>query len=114
MDSQAPLYPINLINVSQSIHLFRILGIFVMHFHGLSYMVVDLPCFSVLRSLTSVYAFLLLFLLRHASNPWHWPSNQVFFIIFMSFLIFLLFSLQSLAPSSSSPFSFRSRLWSQQ
>ena len=38
------------------------------HFPDLSCMVVVLPCFSVVRSLTSWYAFLLLFFLRHAST----------------------------------------------
>ena len=36
------------------------------HFPDLSCMVVDLPCFSVVRSLTSWYTFLLLFFLRHS------------------------------------------------
>ena len=42
-------------------------------------MVVDLPCFSVVRSSTSWYAFLLLFFLRHDSTFWHWPCIQVSF-----------------------------------
>ena len=53
----------------------------------------DLPCFSVVRSLTSWYAFLLLFFLRHASTSWHWPCIQVSFAIFISVLLFLLISL---------------------
>ena len=37
-------------------------------FPDLSCMVVDLPCFSVTRSLTGWYAFLLSFFLRHVST----------------------------------------------
>ena len=75
-------------------------------------MFVDLPCFSVVRSLTRWYAFLLLFFLRHASTSWHWPYIQVSFAIFISVLIFLLISLKSSAPFGSPLFFFRSRLWS--
>ena len=62
-------------------------------FPDLSCMVVDLPCFSVVRFLTSLYAFLLLFFLKHASTSWHWPCIQVPFAIFISVLIFLLITL---------------------
>ena len=57
--------------ISYSVHLLRILFSSVRHFPDLSCMVVDLPCFSVVRSLTGWYAFLLLFFLRHASTAWH-------------------------------------------
>ena len=73
-------------------------------------MVVDLPYFSVVRSLTSRYAFLLLLCLRHASTSLHWPCIPVSFAIFISVLIFLLISL---CPSGSLLLFFRSRLWSQ-
>ena len=40
------------------------------HFPDLSCLVVDLSCFSNVRSLASWYAFLLFFFLRHASTSW--------------------------------------------
>ena len=55
---------------------------------------VDLPCFSVVRSLTSWYTLLLLFFLRHASTSWHWPVSK------------------SLLPSSSRPWSSFKSLYS--
>ena len=81
----------------------RILISFVRHFPDLSCMVVVLPCFSVVRSLTSWYAFLLLFFLRHISTSWHWyPSlfchlhlcpdlSFNLFIVFGSFWLASLF-----------------------
>ena len=63
------------------------------HFPDLSCMVVDLLCFSVVTSLTSRYAFLLLFFLRHASTSWHLPGIQATFAISISVLIFLLISI---------------------
>ena len=58
-------------------------------------MVVDLPCFSVVRSLTSWYAFLLLFFVRYASTSWHCTCIQVSFAIFISVLIFKAFNLST-------------------
>ena len=75
-------------------------------------MVVDLPWFSDVRSLTSWYAVLLLFFLMHASTSWHWHCIQVSFAIFIFVLIFLLISI-FLAPSGSPLIFLRSHLWSQ-
>ena len=43
----------------------------VRHYPDLSYIAVDLLCFSVIKSLSIWYAFLLVFFLRHASTSWH-------------------------------------------
>ena len=75
------------------------------HFPDLSYMVVDLPCFSVVRSLTSWFAFLLLFCHRHASTSWHaltlYPSHfcHIYLCPVLSFnhsIVFSAFWLTSL------------------
>ena len=63
------------------------------HSSDLSCMVVNVPCFSVVSSLTNWYAFLLLFILRHASTSWHWHSMLVSFAIFIPVLIFLSVSI---------------------
>ena len=42
-------------------------------------MVVDFPFIIVVWSLTSWYAFLPLFFLRHASTSWHWAYNAGLF-----------------------------------
>ena len=91
-----------------SVHLLRISFFSVRHFPGWSCMVVDVPCFSVVMSLTSWYAFLLLFFLRHFSTSCHWPCMQVSFATVISVLIFILIS-----PSGSPLFFFKSRLRSQ-
>ena len=52
-----------------SVHLLRISSSSVRHFPDLSCMVLGLSCFSFVRSLTSWYAFLLLFFLMHATTP---------------------------------------------
>ena len=49
--------------------------------------------FSVVRSLTSWYAFLLLFFLMHFFTSCYWPPIHVSFAIFIYALIFLLMSL---------------------
>ena len=58
MDSQVPM---NLFQshscISLGSTLLRISGSSVMHFHDVSCMVVDLPSFSAVRSLTSWYVF---------------------------------------------------------
>ena len=65
--------------------------------------------FSIGKSLTTWYVFLLLIVLRHASTSWHWSCIQVPFAIFNSVLIFPLISLQSSAPSGSLLVFFKSR-----
>ena len=54
-----------------SVHLLRISCSSVRHFPDLSWIVVDLPCFSKVRSVTRWYAVLLLFLFRKASISLH-------------------------------------------
>ena len=79
----------------------------------LSWIVEDLPCFSEVRSFTSWYALLLLFLFRQVSISWHWAHIQFSFAFFTAFWIFLSASLYSFAPSASYRFFFKSLLSSQ-
>ena len=93
-------------------HLLRISFSSVRHFLDLSWIVEDLPCFSEVRSFTSWYALLLLFLFRQVSVSLHWAPIQSSIAFFTAFWILLFASLYSFAPSASYHF-FKSRLSSQ-
>ena len=96
-----------------SVHLLRISFSSVRHFPDLSWIVEDLPCFSEVRSFTSWYALLLLFLFRQVSISSHWAPIQSSFAFFTAFWILLFASLYSSAPSASNRFFFNSLLSSQ-
>ena len=74
---------------------------FERHFPDLPWTVEDLPCFSEVRSFTSWYALLLLFLFRQISISSHWAHIQSSFAFFTAFRILFLVSLYSFAPSAS-------------
>ena len=96
-----------------SVHLLRISFSSVRHFPDFSWIVEDLPCFSEVRSFTSWYALLLLFLFRQVSISSHWAPIQSSFAFFTAFWTLLFASLYSFAPSDSYPFFFKSLLSSQ-
>ena len=96
-----------------SVHLLRISFSSVRHFPDLSWIVVGLPCFSAVRSFTSWYALLLLFLFRQVSISSHWARIQSSFAFFAAFWILHFASLYSSAPSASFCFFFKSLLSSQ-
>ena len=86
---------------------------FVRHFPDLSWIVEDLPCFSEVRSFTSWYALLLLFLFRQVSISSHWAPIQSSFALLTAFWILLFASLNYFAPSASYRFFFKFLLSSQ-
>ena len=64
-------------------------------------MMEERPCFTLVRSFTSWYAFLLLFFFRLFSISLHWSSIHVSLAFLMLFLITWLISLYCFAPSTS-------------
>ena len=76
-----------------SVHLLRISCSSVTHFPDLPWIVEDLPCFSEVRSFTSWYALLLLFLFRQVSISVHWVPTQSSFAFFTAFWILLFASI---------------------
>ena len=99
-----------------SVHRFSICRSSVRHFPERSWTVVASPCFIVVKSFTSWYAFLLLFSLRVSSISLHCSHVQYFyFLIFFSlfhapldvvvhFLVFLRYFRLELFLSQFSPF----------
>ena len=75
-----------------SFHLLRISCSSVTHFLDLSWIVEDLPCFSEVRSSSSWYALLLLFLFRQVSIFVHRVPIQSSFAFFTTFWILLFAS----------------------
>ena len=117
MGCQAPLNPISLINVK----VIAILCPSVKDFRHLC----DVLSWLVLYGcrftfFLCIFDYMVCFLVFFFSSKACFKSAALafkpglLFHVHVSFLICLLFSLHSLTPASSPPFSFRSRLWSQQ
>ena len=87
-----------------SVHLFSISRSSVRHFYARSRTAVAFPCLTVVKSFTSWYALLLLFLLRFSSVSRHCSPIQFSFAFFMHFLMLLFTSLYFSDPSSSNLF----------
>ena len=77
-------------SVQYSVHQFSISRSPVRHLPEWSWTVVDFPCFTMVKSITSWYALLLLFFPRFPAISWHCFSTQFSFAFFMHLV--LLFS----------------------
>ena len=81
------------------VHRFSICRSSVRHFPERSWTVVAFPCFTVVKSLTSWYALLLLFYLRFSSISLHCSPIQFSLAFFMHLLMLLFTSLYFSDPS---------------
>ena len=95
-----------------SVHQFSMCRSSVRHFPERSWTVVTSPCFTVVKSFTSLYAPLLLFFLRFSSISLHCSPIQFFLAFFMHLLMLLFTSLYFSDPSGSNLFFLSSLLLS--
>ena len=77
-------------SLQYSVHQFSISRSPLRHLPEWSWTVVDFPCFTMVKSITSWYALLLLFFPRFPAISWHCFSTQFSFAFFMHLV--LLFS----------------------
>ena len=87
-----------------SVHRFSICRSSMRHFPERSWTVVTFPCFTVVKSFTSLYALLLLFFLRFSSVSLHYSPIRFSLAFFMHLSMLLFTSLYFSDPSSSNLF----------
>ena len=99
-------------SVRYSVHRFSISRSSVRHHPEWSRIVVDFPCFTVVKSFTSWYALLLVFFLRYSSISQHCSPIQFSFAFSMHLLVLLFTFLYFSDPPGSNLFFLRSLLLS--